>query len=426
MAQQRTLHNGISVVVLEDHHSPVVSVVAVTYISSLLEPVGKTGLSGMVSSMLDEGTTNHNANQLADAFAELGNSVSPFGFYTISANVDRSLDLMAEQLLHPAFPDSALSRLKANMVTDMREEKSDPNYLAQRVFANAVYGETHPYARFASESETMSVTRDDIVQFYANYFCPPNVKFVIAGDITPSQAVEKLNRVFGMWRSGKSGQVSVPVPPGVASTAIYLYDRPNSPQSVIRIGNVGPRRDTPDYYAIRLMNTILGGAFNSRINLSLREQHQYTYGASSSFQFRRVPQVGTFSTGAAVETPKTDSALIETIKELRDIRSSRPITSEEFSFARAYATTGLPLQFETIEQRASAVAGLVSNNLPLDYYNNVIARFGAVTQTQAEAAATKYIDPSKLAIVVVGDRAMIESKLRAAGIAPVVLIDKPL
>ncbi|HXC25655.1 MAG TPA: pitrilysin family protein [Gemmatimonadaceae bacterium] len=423
-AQTRTLSNGIPVVILEDHHSPVVSVVAVTDISPVLEPAGKTGLSGMVSSMLREGTTTHTADQLADAFAALGNRVSPFGFYTIAANVDSSLSLMAEQLLHPAFPEPALTRLKANEVTDLREEQENPQYLARRVFADVVYGKTHPYARHQTEAETMSITRADILQFYSDYYCPPNIKFVVAGDVTPDQAVAKLNRVFGTWASGKSGQVAVPAPQGVSATTIYLYDRPQSPQSVLIVGAVGPRRDTPDYYAIELMNTTLGGAFNSRLNLNLREQHQYTYGASSGFQYRRVPEPGAFFAASAVATPKTDSALIQTMLEIRGIRTDRPITPAEFLFAQKFTTAGLALQFETIRQRAGAVAGLVSDQLPLDYYNTVVPRFESVTQSQAEAAAQHYIDPAKLAIVIVGDRASIESKLQAAHIAPVVVVDK--
>jgi zinc protease len=424
-AQTRTLSNGIPVIVLEDHHSPVVSVSAVLDISRSLEPADKTGLAGLVDAMLGEGTTLHTADQLADAFAALGNGVSPFGFYTIIANVDPSLALMAEQLLHPAFPESALTRLKANTVTELREQQEDPGYLAGRVFADAVYGKNHPYARHETEAGTMSITRADITHFYDDYVRPPNIKFVVAGDVTPEQAVEKLNRVFGTWTPGKSGQVTVTTPPGVSTTTVYLYNRPQSPQSVLLIGELGPRRDTPDYYAIDLMNTILGGAFNSRINLNLREQHQYTYGAGSGFQYRRIPEVGAFRVKTAVATPKTDSALIETMKELRDIRGSRPITPQEFVFAKTLAISSLALQFETISQRANAVAGLVKDHLPLDYYNALVPNFTAVTQAQAEAAATQHVDPSKLAIVVVGDRSVIEPALRATGVAPIVVVDQP-
>jgi zinc protease len=421
--QTRTLSNGIPVAILEDHHSPVVSVVAVVDISSALDPEDKTGLSNIVSSMLREGTTKHSAEQLADEYAKLGNSVSPFGFYTITANVDKSLELMAEQLLTPSFPQASLDRIKSNTVTQIRRSMENPSYLASRVFSNVLYGKAHPYSRASTETSVMAITRDDVVNFHNTYYRPPNVRFVIAGDITPDQAVQKLNKVFGAWTAGKPGRVIPETPRGVDSTVIYLYDRPNSPQSVIVVGSLAPRRDTPDYYAIDLMNTTLGGAFTSRLNLNLREKHQYTYGARSGFTFRRVPEVGTFTTSSAVITAKTDSALIETMKEIRGLIGDHPITDDEFAFAKTSATSGLPLQFETIRDRANAIAGLIRNDLPLDYYNSLIQNYNAVTQSQAQAAAKQHINPNKLAIIVVGDRKTIEEALKATKIAPVVVVD---
>jgi predicted Zn-dependent peptidase len=421
--QMRKLSNGIPVAVMEDHHSPVVSVVAIMDVSSSLDPANETGLQSIVTPMLSEGTTKHSADQLADEFAALGNRVSPLGFYTITRNVDKSIDLMAEQLLTPAFPQASLDRIKANRIAQLKRSQENPSYLASRVFADVLYGKDHPYARSPKTESINAITRQDVVSFYQTYFRPPNVTFVVAGDITPAQAVEKLNRVFGSWTKGKPGRVVPSAPAGVDSTRIYLYDRPNSPQSVILVGELGPRHDTPDLYAIELMNTTLGGAFTSRLNLNLREQHQYTYGAGSRFSFRRPPEVGTFYASTAVVTPKTDSAVIEIMKEIKGIGGEHPITGDEFAFAKASATSSLPLQFETISARARAVADLISDALPLDYYNKLIQNFNAVTLPQAEAAAKRYINPSKLAIVIVGDRKVIEPALKATGVAPVVVVD---
>jgi zinc protease len=229
--------------------------------------------------------------------------------------------------------------------------------------------------------------------------------------------------VFGSLTAGKSGDVVPPPVPAPSATTVYLYDRPGSPQSVIVAAEMGPARTTPDYYAIGLMNTVLGGAFNSRINMNLREQHQYTYGASSRFNFRRAPQPSTFTAQSSVVTPKTDSALIELMGEIKGIRTKKPMTAADLSFAKGMATKGLPLEFETIEQRAGAVAGLVANDQPLDYYNTVVQKYDAVTLSQAEHAATRYVTPDKMVIVVVGDRKVIEPGLRAANIAPVVIVD---
>jgi zinc protease len=423
-AQTRKLPNGIPVIVLEDHSSPVVSVVAVVDVPSRLEPAGKTGMSGVLNSMLSEGTTSRTADQLADDFAQLGNRVQPTGFYTITPNVDRSLELMADQLMHPSFPQAALDRVKANQIATIKRAKENPMYLAQRAFGNVVYGQGHPYARMSTEEEVGSITRDDIVSYYTKYYRPPNVSFVVGGDITPAQAVAKLTRAFGTWSAGTKAAMPIPTPKGVASETIYLVDRPGSPQSVIFAGTIGPRRDAADYFATDLANTTFGGAFTSRVNLNLREDKHYTYGANSFFSYRRVPQPSTFIVYSAVATPKTDSSLVQLAKEFRDIHGARPITNDELAFARSSATKGLPLQFETISARANAIAGLWRDGLPLDYYNTVVQRYMGVPAPAVQSAATKYLDPSKMAIVVVGDRKVIEAGIRAANVAPVIVVDE--
>ena len=422
-AQSRALANGIPVIVLEDHTSPVVSVVAMVEVPTRLEPAGKTGIAGVLSSMLSEGTTSMTADQLSNAFADLGNGVSPTGFYTITANVDRSIALMADQLMHPAFPEEALARVKANQIAALTRAKESPYYLASRAFANVVYGQGHPYARSATEAEVGSLTRADIAGYYEKYYRPPNVTFVVGGDITPDQAVAKLSRAFGAWTAGEKAQMTIAPPKGVSTETIYIVDRPSSPQSVFYVGTLGPPRDAADYFATDLANTTFGGAFTSRINLNLREEKHYTYGAQSFFSYRRAPEPSTFIVATAVSAPKTDSSLVQIEKEFADLRGSRPVTSAELAFARANATKGFPLAFETISDRAGAIADLIRQRLPLDYYNTVVQRYRAVTRAQVQQAAVRYMDPSKMAIVIVGDRKAIELGVRAANIAPVVVID---
>lgn len=421
--QSRTLANGIPVVVLEDHTSPVVSVVAIVYVPTRLEPAGKTGLSSVLTSMLSEGTTSMTADQLANAFADLGNRVAPTGFYTITANVDRSIALMADQLMHPSFPDAALTRVKANQVAALTRAKESPYYLASRAFANVVYGKGNAYARSATEPEIQSITRADLASYYEKYYRPPNVTFVVGGDITADQAVAKLGRAFGSWAAGAKADMAIAPPKGVARETIYIVDRPSSPQSVFYVGTLGPPRNAADYFATDLANVTFGGAFTSRVNLNLREDKHYTYGANSFFSYRRVPQPSTFIMATAVSAPKTDSSLVQIAKEFADIRGARPITSAELAFARGSATKGFPLEFETISSQASAIGGLISDGLPLDYYNGVVQHYRAVTLAEVQKSAVQHMDPSKMAIVIVGDRKVIESGIRAANVAPVVVID---
>lgn len=422
-AQSRKLPNGIPVVVLEDHTSPVVSVVAIVYVPTRLEPAGKTGVSTVLTSMLSEGTTSMTADQLANAFADLGNRVSPTGFYTITANVDRSISLMADQLMHPSFPDEALTRVKANQVAALTRAKESPYYLASRAFANVVYGKDNAYARSATEPEIKSITRADVSSYYEKYYRPPNVTFVVGGDITADQAVAKLSRAFGSWTAGTKAEMAVTPPKGVSKETIYIVDRPSSAQSIFYVGMLGPPRDATDYFATDLANITFGGAFTSRVNLNLREDKHYTYGANSFFSYRRVPQPSTFIVATAVSTPKTDSSLVQIAKEFSDVRGPRPITAAELDFARGSATKGFPLAFETISSRANAIGGLITDGLPLDYYNTVVQHYRAVTLAEVQKAAVQHMDPSKLAIVIVGDRKVIEPGIRAANVAPVVVID---
>jgi predicted Zn-dependent peptidase len=420
----RTLTNGMRVAVIEDHEIPAVQVSAVVEIPTQLEPAGKEGVAGFTRSMLTEGTTTRSAEALVEAFGEIGTTVSPFGFYTITRNLDPALALMAEQLMNPAFPQAALERLKGNAVTGLRRQKDQPNYIAGRILANVVFGPTHQYTRTTTEASVSSVTRDDVVAFYQQYYRPQNVSLVIVGDISVDAAAAHAEKAFAQWaQSGPKASIDIAAPAGPATTTIYLHDRPGSPQSFVVAGQLGPRRDAPEYFALSLLNTTLGGGFNSRLNLNLREQRHFTYGAGSGFSYRPVPQVGTFTASASVQAEKTDSAVVEMISEIRGILNARPVTAAELAFAKSGITRGLPLSFETVPQLAAGVATILTDRLPLDYYSTVAGRVDAVTIEDAMAAGRRYLNPDRLAIIIVGDRRSIEPKLRATGLAPIVIVD---
>jgi zinc protease len=417
----RTLSNGVRVAVLENHDFPVVDVSALVIAPRVLDPPGKEGVSSFSAQMLAEGTKTRSADDIAQAEADLGTPVSARGFFTITQYFEPALRLMADQLLNPAYPQAALDRIKANSLARLERLQADPGYLAGRVFAQAVYGAGHPYARTETRASIAAIRRADLVKFHHDFYRPRNVTFVVAGDVTPDGAAAALERAFGSWEvGGEDGWVVPPAPASAGPTRIYLYNRPTSPQSVILAGQMGPRRDSKDYYAIELMNTVLGGAFNSRLNLSLREVHGYTYGASSGFAYRRVPEPATFEASADVSTPTTDSSVTDLMTEIRQIRSSRPVTDSELAFAKRTEILSLPLQFSTVPQIADAAAELLEFRLPLDYYDHVTENFEGVTIGQIGHAAVKYLDPDHLAIVVVGDRKAVEPGLAAAGVAPIV------
>jgi zinc protease len=423
--ESRTLSNGMTVAVLENHEIPVVTVRALVDASPVLDPQGKEGVAALTFAMLGEGTTTQSAEQLADAYAQLGTAVGPTGFLTVTGNVDRALELMRDQLWNPAFPQAALDRIRANQVANLRRLKDQPTYLAGRVLANALWGAGHPYERTTTEQSLQAITRDDLVAFHSAYVRPQNVKFVVAGDITPAQAIEKLERTFATWPAGgRKADYQVPAPPAIARTTIYLHDRPGSAQSAIYAASHGPRRDVPEYYALDLANTVLGGSFLSRLNTNLRETHGYAYGAGSGFSFRRRPEIGQFVASAQVQTDKTDSSVVEILNELRGVSGGRPITAEEYELAMSNAVKGLPLAFETVSQIAGAAATVLQDSLPLDYYAMLSRNYEAASVADVNAAAKRYIDPARMVIVVVGDRKQIEDRLRALNVAPVVVVDE--
>jgi zinc protease len=370
--------------------------------------------------MMAEGTTTMSADQLASAEANLGNGVSARGFFTITRNVDASLDLMADQLLHPLFPQASLDRIKTNTLAGLQRQKDNPQYVGGRILSNALYGSGHPYARHETEASITAITRDDLIAFHHDYYRPRNTTLIVTGDITPDAAVARLERAFGRWEGGgKTGEVHVPDPKPLGPTAIDLYDRPGSPQSMVLVGQLGPRRDTKDYFALDLLNTTLGGAFNSRLNLDLREVHGWTYGAQSGLSWRRVPELSTWEMGSAIATPKTDSALVNLVGDIKALRGSRPVTDSELSFAKRTATLSLPLQFATISQVAEAADGLFENHLPLDYYDHLVENYDRVTLADVNGAAQRYLDPAHEVIVIVGDKKAIDPGIEAAHLAPV-------
>jgi zinc protease len=422
---RRTLPNGLEVAVVENHELPVVAVRVVTEGGGFVDPVGKEGVFQLVTGMLREGTTTMSADQLAEAFADLGNSVSPGGFTTITRNLDRSLELMGEMLMHPAFPQAALDRQKANLAANLQRAREQPGFVAQRIFSNVVYGAGHPYERAASDRSVAAITRDDLVAFHEAYVRPQNVKLVVVGDVTAATVLPRVERALGQWaQGGTTVSYEVPPPKGAGKTTIYLFDRPNSPQSVVTMGQIGPSRASEDFYALEVMNTVLGQLSGSRLSQNLREKRAFTYGINSFWQWRRAPEVATFTGSSSIVAAKTDSALMAWMQELRGIRGERPVTDRELDFARTNRVAGMPATMESNDQVADAVANLLRNNLPPDYYQQYARRVSTITGADVASVATKYVDPENTAIVIVGDRKVIEPGLRAANIAPIVIVDE--
>jgi len=425
----RQLPNGLKLLIVEQHELPLADLVLLVGSGTTADPAGKMGAANLTAAMLREGTTTRKSLDIADQAAFLGISLSPtsswesstLSLHTPTAQLDSSLALFADVALHPSFPANEFERLRKNRLTELLQIRDQGPAIANLVFPAIVYGSTHPYglASIGTEASVKSLTPGDLQSYYQTNFKPNNATLIIVGDVNPDQIEQKVNGLFGAWQHGTTPQLAYGEPPKPATTTIYLVDKPGAAQSSFRIGAVGVPRSTKDYFALTVMNTILGGSFSSRLNQNLRETRGYTYGASSRFDMRRA--AGPFTASAEIVAAKTDSALLEFMKELNGIRQSVP--SDELSRAKRYLQLQLPGNFETTQQIAAALVPVALYGLPLDYYNNYVQSIEGVTQADVNRVAQQYVNPGSLAIVIVGDRKTIEQGLKSVNVGPISIRD---
>ncbi|MGH7638065.1 MAG: M16 family metallopeptidase [Gemmatimonadaceae bacterium] len=425
------LSNGAELVVSQKRDLPLVSV-SINFIggSNQFEDPQKLGVASFTASMLSEGTTTKTGDQLADAQQLLGTRISTgigdengeMGFTALSDKLQPALELMADMMLNPRFPAEALERLRAQRLVALTQAKDRPGAIASNVFSKVVYGDAHPYGRVITEETTRAITRDDIVAFHRAYFQPGRASITVVGDVDPAQVKAAFETAFATWAAGgERPSFAYPPAPQSKTTTIYLVDKPEAAQSVINIGHPGPPRTTPDFYALNVMNRILGGLFQSRLNHLIREVRGFSYGAGSDFSFGRGP--GPFSAGAAVVSEKTDSALVDFMNELRGVQGGKPFTPDEIQQGKESLIQSLPRRFASVDGVNGAISSLYLNDLPDNYYHEFASKVNAVTPDDLTRVAKQYIDMNRLNIVIVGDRATIEELLRKAGIAPITILD---
>jgi zinc protease len=426
---ERTLPNGLRLVIVPQRELPVVDATLVVRSGSEADPRGKAGLATLTANMLDEGAGNRDALGLAEQIGylaiRLGTGAtfeqSSVSLHTTRATLDSALALMADVVLRPTFAEKEFARLKNDRLTSLLQEADRGPALADRAFNAILFGEDHPYGRSTSgtREDAETLTRDDVVQFWKSWYRPNNATLVIVGDITIADAVARATTAFGAWDRASLPVLAKNTPPAASATRIYVIDKPKAPQTSFRIGGIGVARSTKDYYPLMVMNTALGASFTSRLNNNLRETKGYTYGAGSGFAMRREP--GAFTARAEIVAEKTDSALIEFMKELNGIRT--PMPAAELAKTKRYLQLGYAERFESTGDIASQIAALVPYGVPLTALGTFNRGIGAVTAADVQRAATQYLDPSKLAIVVAGDRASIEPALKALKLAPVEVRD---
>lgn len=410
--------NGLSVYVARTGELPLVHLSLVFAAGSGSDPVGAEGITALLGEVLKAGTETLSATALAERFALLGTELSvsvdedsfELGCTVLEPHLDAAMALIADVVLHPAFAPEEFERVRRRQLLALKSEQDDPASLARRVFLHKVFG-PHPYGHSelgnAGALERATVTelraqRDRIFRSRA-------AALVLTGKITLERATRLAEALGPLTQSEQPSVVPSEAAPK-SQRGTFLVDRPGAPQSQIRVGHLGLRRDHPDFYAVTICNAILGGMFTSRINMNLREAKGYTYGTYSRFDFLRGS--GAFAVRGGIRTDVTKEALVEVFRELDTMRS-KDVTLDELSAAKNRYSLSLPGSFQTAQAVAGMTANLFLYALPLTYYVDLPRLIQAVTVADVRRVALAHLKPSELTVVVVGDRSFVEAPLRA-------------
>jgi predicted Zn-dependent peptidase len=423
--RKRALPNGLRVWTVEHHDVPLVAILLILPVGAAADPHERPGLAAMTGDMLDEGCGSYSALDIHDALGrlgaqfdvEIGSDAMVLSLTTLTRFTKDGLGLIADIARRPRFEPREFERVRDLRLTRLLQLRDLAPAVADRAFARLVY-KNHPYGHLpiGTEDALRTMTVDEVTAFHRRWFAPGRATVVAVGDALHDDLFEVVARTFADWAAdgadvAQTIDPSSDDPPSAVSERLALVDRPGSAQSELRIGHAGVPRNTPDYHALLVLNMILGGQFVSRINLNLREDKGYTYGARTSFEFRRGR--GPFVFQASVQSDATAAAIREALGEVTAIRGSRPPTDDELGLARRALTRGYPRNFETAEQVARATAQLSLYGLPDDYFSQFVARVSAVDAAEVIRVANAHLDPARLVTVVVGDRDRIGPSLEA-------------
>jgi zinc protease len=416
--EQFKLSNGLTVLYSERPGLPLVAASLVLRSGKGANPVDRPGLASVTARMLQQGTTTRSALQIADRAADLGASLtsravadnSLVATQSLSRSFPETLELLADIAQHPNFPKAEIERVRSERLAALVQEKDEPFSVALRVAAAALFGPHDPlgYPDSGTAESLKAISREDLVHFWEQNYLPNESALIVAGNIRLARLKPLLEKAFGAWKAGKSSAAAMPAPQ-TTDARLILVDRAGAPQTTLLCFSLGAPRSTPDYAPIEVMNTDLGGLFSSRINMNLREQHGYTYGASSFFGYQRT--TGTFGVYSDIRTDVTAPATTEVFNELRRMRDT-VMSPDEMRLSKDSITRSMPGRFERGTDAAGSFAELFTYDLPLDYFSKLPDLIGAVTAEQAQRIAQKYIHPEKMIVLAVGDRAKIEEGMK--------------
>src|SRR5437868_671435 len=369
------------------------------------------GLASFTASLLREGTTRRSSKDIAEQVDALGATLTAnAGLSSLTStvstsglveNLDQTLDLFADVIRNPTFPQAEVDKFKTRTLAQLQFQRSIPQFLAAEQFQRAIYGTNHPASLIAPPAESIKkLTSKDLAEFHSTYYRPNNAILAIVGDVTMKDILPKLEKAFGDWQKGDVPATTIPPAPAQSESKIYLIDRPGSVQTVLQLGTLGIERTDPDYFAVLLADRVLGGGPSGRLFLNLREDKGYTYGAYSNFggsKFR-----GTWVSSSEVRTDVTEGAMKEFMYELNRLRNE-PVSAEELDNAKRAIVGSFAL---SLEQPATLLQNSITQklyNLPADYWDTYPQKVAAITAADVQRVAQKYIDLGHLQVVAVGD-----------------------
>ena len=408
---RRKLKNGAALLVVERHELPMASLVITWPTGIADEPPAQAGIAGLTADLLDEGAGKRGALEVAEDVARLGATLSTSASWddtrvqvtALTRALDPLLPIVADLVAHPTFADKELDRVRADRITGLVQLRDVPSMIAHDTLARVIYGDKERYGlpEIGTESSLKAIDRAAIVKWHAEHLRPDLATVIVVGDVQPDDIARRLDAAFAGWTAkGKARLKHATATAPRPMRRVVIVDRPGAAQTDMRLGLPGAPRKSKDYFACLVTNAILGGQFISRLNFNLREQHGYTYGARTEFTFRR--NGGPFVAGAPVKTAVTEPSLKETLGELSRIREA-DVAPEELGLAKDLLSRALAREFETPPQVAAALVAQVVEGLPDDYYKTYADRIAAVTAADVRKAAQRWIEPTKMTIVLVGD-----------------------
>jgi zinc protease len=406
--ERHVLDNGLTVLLVRRPTLPLARISVVVRAGSALDPASRPGLASFLGEMLRAGTTTRTAAEISDAIETMGSELEidveedalSLGATVLDATFAEALDIIADVTLNPAFAAAEVTRVRGERLAALAQAEDDPSYRAMSVLRRVLYpGHGYGHLVLGSAASLAAVTDADLRAFYAAHVRPANATVIVVGSVAPEIALAAVAGRFGGWR-GTPGSTAPAGDATAVAPAVIAVNKAGAPQSELCIGHVGVPRSHSDYFALVIANSILGGSFNSRINMNLREDKGYTYGARSAFDFMRGP--GPFVVTTAVESPATAAAIREVIKEIITLREA-DATREELSNAKSRYSVSLPGYFQAVETIAMMMGNIVIFDLPLDYYQRLPERIAAVGLADVRRVAVEHLQPGNLAVVVVGD-----------------------